>query len=85
MAGAADGSGGGIGGNRRTESTAGSEMAAATTSRILTAQRQPNSSVNRPVSGMKMTDEKPPVVTRTVIAAVCRLGNNRAAIGMVTL
>ena len=45
-------------------------MTAATTSRIRTAQRQPNSSVNSPVNGMKMTDENPPVVTRTVIAAV---------------
>ena len=32
-----------------------------------------------------MTDEKPPVVTSTVIAAVCRLGKSLAAIGMVTL
>ena len=68
----ADGSGGGIGGRRRTDSTAGNEIAAATISRIRTAQRQPNSSVNSPVSGMKITEEKPPVVTSTVIAAVWR-------------
>ena len=80
-----DGSGGGIGGSRRTESTAGNEIAAATTSRMRTAQRQPNSSVNSPVSGMKITEENPPVVTSTVIAAVCRWGKSRAAIGIVTL
>ena len=54
-------------------------------SKIRTAQRQPNSSVKSPVRGMKITEEKPPVVTSTVMAAVWRWGNSRAAIGMVTL
>ena len=64
----------GMGGRERTVASAGSASAAASASRMRTAQRQPNSSVSRPVSGRKTTDEKPPVVTSTVIACTWRCG-----------